>query len=135
MWKLILKNPLLNFNFQVWRSLVFCAPGPRLIRKGRQRDKFLQTTYGHFSEPAFTIFLENPIGFISAHYKDVNSGGIKYFKGDISWDFNFSLDNVRAEKIHHWRFLARATWCQRNCVQLLKLTTTLQALKRLCFLF
>ena len=42
------------------------------------------------------MFSRNPIGCICTHNKDVNSGGIKYFKGRKYRDFNFSLDRVRA---------------------------------------
>ena len=66
------------------------------ILQNRENNKFLQTTYGPFYQLVQTCFLENPIGCICTHNKDVNSGGIKYFKGRKYRDFNFSLDLVRA---------------------------------------
>ena len=69
--------------------------GHAILQK-RENNKFLQTTYGPFYQLVLTCFLENPIGCICTHNKDVNSGGIKFFKGRKYRDFNFSLDHVRA---------------------------------------
>lgn len=62
------------------------------------QNRFLRTTYGPFYQLVLSCFLENPIGSIFIDNKDVNSGGIKYFKGRKHRDFNFSLDHLRAGK-------------------------------------
>ena len=68
--------------------------GHAILQK-QENNKFLHTTYGPFYQLVLTCFPENPVGCICTHNKDVNSGGIKYFKGRKYRDFNFSLDHVR----------------------------------------
>ena len=59
-------------------------------QKRRKQNKLLQTTSGHFSQLVLTFLLENPIGCMSSHGKDVNSRGIKHFKGRKQPSFYFS---------------------------------------------
>ena len=59
------------------------------------------TTSGHFSQLVLTFLLENPICCMSYHSKDVNSRGIKHFKGRKQPSFYFSRSRqslARAKK-------------------------------------
>ena len=70
-------------------------------QKRRKQNKLLQTTSGHFSQLVLTFLLENPIGCMSSHGKDVNSRGIKHFKGRKQPSFYFSRSRqslARAKK-------------------------------------
>ena len=119
--------------------------GHAILQK-REDNKFLQTTYGPFYQLVLTCFLENPIGYIYTHNKDVNSRGIKYFKGRKYRDFNFSLDHVRAGGggggggalwMASVRFLSARNLMSEKLLSatIRKVKIKLQALKKLPFLF
>ena len=67
----------------------------RYDKKRRKQNIFLQKTYGNFHQLVLAFFLENLIGCICNHNKDVNGRGIV-----------FSLDQVRAETISLAKFLS-----------------------------
>lgn len=70
--------------------------GHAIWQKPRKQNIFLQKTYGNFHQFVLAFFLENLIGCICNHDKDVNRRGIKVF----------SLDHVRAETISSVKFLS-----------------------------
>ena len=91
------------------------AKSPLPVDVRRSKTLLLKLPSGHFYQLVHTTFLENPSGCISTRRKDVNSWGIKYFKGRKLRDLIFS----------------REITCTLRKLRKIKL----QALKRLCFLF
>ena len=95
------KKSFSHFSLSAHAQNLCACRGHAMWQKRRKQNKILQTTSGHFSQLVLTFLLENPICCMSYHSKDVNSRGIKHFKGRKQPSFYFSRSRqslARAKK-------------------------------------
>ena len=99
----VFKTSALTFSLST-HAQQLCAlgllnQGHAIWQKRRNQNIFLQKTYGNFHQFALAFFLENLIGCICNHNKDVNSRGIKtlLFRSRAHWNNFVSEVSQRAQ--------------------------------------